>query len=46
MSNVTTTLKDGVAVIALDDGKANALGAQMWADLNANGPRGHDVGWV
>jgi len=35
MSNVTTTIKDGVAVIALDDGKANALGAQMWADLNA-----------
>jgi len=35
MSNVTTTLKDGVAIIALDDGKANALGAQMWADLNA-----------
>lgn len=35
MSNVTTTIKDGVAVIALDDGKANALGSQMWADLNA-----------
>ena len=34
MSNVTTTIKDGAAVIAMDDGKANALGAQMWADLN------------
>ncbi len=35
MSNVTTTIKDGVAVIALDDGKANALGAAMWVELNA-----------
>ena len=34
MSNVTTTIKDGAAVIAMDDGKANALGAQMWTDLN------------
>jgi len=34
MSNVTTTIKDGTAIIAMDDGKANALGSQMWADLN------------
>lgn len=34
MEKVTYTLTDGVAVIALDDGKANALGAQMWAELN------------
>ena len=34
MSNVTTTIKDGAAIIAMDDGKANALGAQMWVDLN------------
>jgi enoyl-CoA hydratase len=33
--NVTYTLNDGVAVIALDDGKANALGSAMWAELNA-----------
>ena len=32
--NITTTIKDGVALIALDDGKANALGAAMWAGLN------------
>ena len=36
MSNkVTTTIDDGVCVIALDDGKANALGSAMWAELNA-----------
>jgi len=36
MSNkVTTTIDDGVAVIALDDGKANALGSAMWAELNS-----------
>jgi len=35
MEKVTYTLNDGVAVIALDDGKANALGSQMWAELNA-----------
>jgi len=34
MENVTYTLKDGVAVIAIDDGKANALGTQIWASLN------------
>ncbi len=32
--NITTTIKDGVALIALDDGKANALGAAMWTALN------------
>ena len=35
MSNVTTTIKDGAAVIAMDDGKANALGSKMWDALNA-----------
>ncbi len=35
MEKVTYTMNDGVAVIALDDGKANALGSQMWAELNA-----------
>lgn len=35
MSKVTTTINDGVAVIALDDGKANALGSAMWAELNS-----------
>jgi len=35
MSKVTTTIKDGAAIIAMDDGKANALGTQMWAELNA-----------
>ena len=35
MSKVTTTINDGVAIIALDDGKANALGSAMWAELNA-----------
>jgi len=33
--NITLKIDDGVALITLDDGKANALGAQMWADLNA-----------
>ena len=32
---VTTTLNDGVCIIALDDGKANALGSAIWAELNA-----------
>lgn len=35
MEKVTYTLNDGVATLALDDGKANALGSQMWAELNA-----------
>ena len=35
MSKVTTTINDGVAVIAMDDGKANALGSAMWAELNS-----------
>lgn len=34
MEKVTYTLNDGVATLALDDGKANALGSQMWAELN------------
>ncbi|WP_409432853.1 crotonase/enoyl-CoA hydratase family protein [Litorimonas sp. RW-G-Af-16] len=34
MEKVTYTFNDGVAVIALDDGKANALGSAMWAELN------------
>lgn len=34
-TKVTTVINDGVAVITLDDGKANALGSQMWAELNA-----------
>jgi len=34
-NNVTTTIDDGVAVIAMDDGKANALGSQMFVELNA-----------
>ena len=34
MSHVTYTHTDGTAVIAIDDGKANALGTQIWADLN------------
>jgi enoyl-CoA hydratase len=33
--NITLKIDDGVALITLDDGKANALGSQMWADLNA-----------
>ena len=35
MGAVTTTIKDGVALIAIDDGKANALGTAIWAELNA-----------
>jgi len=31
---LTTTLKEGVAIITMDDGKANALGSQTWAELN------------
>ena len=34
MGKLTYSFKDGVAVITLDDGKANALGAQSWAELN------------
>ncbi len=34
-AKVTTKIDDGIAVITLDDGKANALGSQMWAELNA-----------
>ncbi len=34
MEKLSYTFKDGVAVIALDDGKANALGSQSWAELN------------
>jgi len=34
MEKLTYTFNDGVAIIALDDGKANALGAQTWAELN------------
>ena len=34
MEKLTYSSKDGVAVIALDDGKANALGSQTWAELN------------
>ncbi len=33
-NKVTYTFNDGVAVIAMDDGKANALGSAMWAELN------------
>ncbi len=32
---VTYTYKEGVATIAMDDGKANALGTSVWAELNA-----------
>lgn len=32
---VSCTIENGVATIAMDDGKANALGSQMWVDLNA-----------
>jgi len=28
-------IDDGVCVITMDDGKANALGSQTWAELNA-----------
>jgi len=34
MEKLTYSFKDGVAIIAMDDGKANALGAQTWAELN------------
>ena len=34
-TKLTTSIKDGVAIITLDDGKANALGSQTWAELNA-----------
>ena len=34
MEKLTHSFKDGVAVIAMDDGKANALGTQTWAELN------------
>ena len=34
MEKLTYSFKDGVAVIAMDDGKANALGTQTWAELN------------
>lgn len=35
MSNpVTYTFNDGIATIAMDDGKANALGTAMWGHLN------------
>lgn len=30
MEKLTYTFKDGVAVITMDDGKANALGTQTW----------------
>ena len=35
MSNVTINIIKGVATITIDDGKANALGSIVWADLNA-----------
>ena len=34
-AKVTTQIDDGVAVITLDDGKANALGSEMWTLLNS-----------
>jgi len=34
MEKLTYNFKDGVAIIAMDDGKANALGSQTWAELN------------
>ena len=34
-SPVSYDFHDGVATIKMDDGKANALGSAMWADLNA-----------
>jgi len=34
MEKLTYSFKDGVAIIALDDGKANALSTQTWAELN------------
>ena len=35
MEKLTYASKDGVAILSLDDGKANALGDQTWAELNA-----------
>ena len=35
MSNVTINIKQGIAIITIDDGKANALGSLVWADLNS-----------
>jgi enoyl-CoA hydratase len=35
MGHVTTTIENGVATIAMDDGKANALSTAMWGELNA-----------
>ena len=35
MSNVTYTLDDGIAIIAMDDGKANVLSPTMLDDLSA-----------
>ena len=35
MSNVTYTLEDGIATIAMDDGKANVLSPAMLNDLSA-----------
>ena len=35
MEKLTYTFDNGVAIIAMDDGKANALGTQTWAELNA-----------
>lgn len=34
MEKLTYTHDNGVAIIAMDDGKANALGSQTWAELN------------
>ena len=34
-NKVTYTFENGVSTIAMDDGKANALGSAMWAELNA-----------
>ena len=34
MEKLTYAFNDGVAVITMDDGKANALGSQTWAELN------------
>ena len=35
MSNVTINIKQGIAIITIDDGKANALCSLVWADLNS-----------
>ena len=34
MEKLTYAYKDGVAILTLDDGKANALGTQTWGELN------------